>query len=941
MTIEEDNLVSQLQSAGKTVVHLGDDTWQALFPDSFNKMLSRPFDSFNVWDLHTVDDGVTAHLLPLLHPTNASSWDVIFAHYLGVDHAGHRYGPQHSAMAAKLKQMNTLIEDVMQRVDDETLLVVLGDHGMDAKGDHGGESDDEIQATLWMYAKKPAFGRVDYAAQPAPPASAADAAAAVPQIDLVPTLSLLLGLPIPFNNLGSPIDDAFAGSRVKKPNWQNLVDVNRITAAQIRRYQGHYADARGLDETHRLVAGTRATFDTAETAAAGMGRQTAAQRTAYQLYRDYERDVLRVCKSLWVTFDETSMRVGVALLAAALVVLFAYARAGSKGIATAGERTRISSEVLALASRGAGAGAVLGAAIAATGLLPIDIGVADAGVLGATALSITAASTRIFRFAIPRLRLPFPRSLWSLCAVLITLLPPLGFASNSYTIWEDRITLFLLTTFGVLAACSSLRQEKRADRILGFYHSCLFVVLGRVAAISRLCREEQMPFCKSTYYASASSSMSAAWQLAIPFIVALTLPAVIKSYYAGSASYEGSASFWLSVCFRFSLVLTAVTWVLDARDDSTAAGGSASAQAVGDMLASLDPEGSVLPSAKSLKRIRVTLAQLALGVGLVVGLTNYAWAKPCISVDSFRTGAEGKDEAGNSLVPSDAAAMLPPAAGGAAGDSAAAGAMPTAAPGTLYISILGWSNVYGTLYFFLVTAFALAIIQMQKPMGGGAIALQLWQVLSLLEILDTNGLTTSNNAIGPVVLGLLGSFHYFTTGHQATLSSIQWDAAFIPLRSVRYPWSPALIVLNTFGAQILSAVAVPLCVLWKRQLDARCLFGSSSADSDADDSSRGEQDEQQEQPAARVSAPARSSMLSILSDVAQAASTHILYHAVISLLTTLWAGHLRRHLMLYRIFSPRFMMGAAVTLVVDAVVALVAVAGVRWTMFSVGDTFTW
>ncbi|KAI5298366.1 Chromatin modification- protein meaf6, partial [Ascosphaera pollenicola] len=53
MTIEEDNLVSQLLTAGKKVVHLGDDTWQALFPNTFDKNLSRPYDSFNVWDLHT------------------------------------------------------------------------------------------------------------------------------------------------------------------------------------------------------------------------------------------------------------------------------------------------------------------------------------------------------------------------------------------------------------------------------------------------------------------------------------------------------------------------------------------------------------------------------------------------------------------------------------------------------------------------------------------------------------------------------------------------------------------------------------------------------------------------------------------------------------------------------------------------------------------------
>ncbi|KAF5014332.1 hypothetical protein F66182_14718, partial [Fusarium sp. NRRL 66182] len=91
--IDEDNILSQLRAAGKNLVHLGDDTWDKLFPDYFDPDLSHPFDSFNVWDLHTVDNGVNDNLFPLLHPQNLSKWDVVFGHYLGVDHAGHRYGP--------------------------------------------------------------------------------------------------------------------------------------------------------------------------------------------------------------------------------------------------------------------------------------------------------------------------------------------------------------------------------------------------------------------------------------------------------------------------------------------------------------------------------------------------------------------------------------------------------------------------------------------------------------------------------------------------------------------------------------------------------------------------------------------------------------------------------------------------------------------------------
>ena len=87
-SLKEDNLISQAVRHGKRIGFMGDDTWQALFgADSF-KVCNHPFPSFDVWDLHTVDNGVIEHLFPAL---NYSNWDILIAHFLGVDHVGHRY----------------------------------------------------------------------------------------------------------------------------------------------------------------------------------------------------------------------------------------------------------------------------------------------------------------------------------------------------------------------------------------------------------------------------------------------------------------------------------------------------------------------------------------------------------------------------------------------------------------------------------------------------------------------------------------------------------------------------------------------------------------------------------------------------------------------------------------------------------------------------------
>jgi phosphatidylinositol glycan class O len=857
--IEEDNLLQQLRDAGRKIVHLGDDTWTALFPGYFEEGISRAYDSLNVWDLHTVDNGVTEHILPLLGKERKEEWDVMFAHFLGVDHAGHRYGPNHPAMTSKLQQMNGLMQEIVRKLDDDTLLVVMGDHGMDGKGDHGGESDDEVQAALWMYSKKGIFGRTDPSFV-TPPQNAK--IRPVNQIDLVPTLALSLGLPIPFNNLGRPIEEVFAG---KKGNaWDNLADVSRMTAAGIRRYQGAYYEARGINES-TIDGSPHELWGRAEQALASGSGKEQMWKDAYANFSAFQEETLRICRDLWARFDVPSMILGISILAAGVAALVFHANDNAEDEGAVEdpdlEMKERELEMKAISERktdvlqeeNASRTAVIGALVstvpgAIAGLIPwiligegsvVDFVVAGGSIGGLIGALYTQLKAR-FGFSNP-----LPMTVWGWLAAIFTISQSIGFASNSYTIWEDSILLFFISTFGLTTVISSLRIEKQSDRVLGIYHSAAFVALGWISSYSKLCREEQMPWCRSTYYASANSSTSAPWQLLIPFIIAAALPSVIKSYYVSSKSYEGFAPVWISWAFRFGLIMSAIFWTLDAADD-------------GEWFPTL--------SSATLKSLRIPIAQTVFAMAIGAGSTAFGYAPPCVSI-------------------STSAAPTP-------------GSQMTSSSGAT-VTILGFANTHGSRYFLLVTNVLLAVLMVQKPMGAGAIALMSWQILSLLEILDVNALTSS--PIGPIILALLGSFHFFKTGHQATLSSIQWETAFIPLRTIRYPWSPVLVALNFFSAQILAVAAVPLVVLWKQK-------------------------------------PRRKG---ILRSVAAALAWHALYYAVVGLATTMWAGHLRRHLMLYRIFCPKFMTAAAVLVVVDVIGIAVALMGVRWNTISIGEVFGW
>ena len=828
--IEEDNLVSHLNSSGKRIVHLGDDTWHRLFPDHFDSNLTHAYHSFTTYDLHTVDNGVIEHITPLLEKQNHYKWDVIFAHFLGVDHAGHRYGPNHPAMAEKLHQMDQVLSDIARSLDESTLLVVMGDHGMDAKGDHGGESDDEVEAALWMYSKAASFGRTEVATSK-PPSSAKERP--VGQIDLASTLALLLGLPIPFNNLGTPIAEAFTTGIGR--SLQNLAEVELLAFDQIQQYHGEYSSKRDLGANEAQYKLSRDVKQAMQTT--GKDRWS----KLHMAYLKWHKETITMYRSLWASFDVADMFSGVLLSALALVTLFILSRL------VIVDKANLVPGLLRSIGTGTAAGVIIGPLLGV--VLPAYFTSIAGCVFGLTFGGITFAIAHICyqRQALTTSRMP---SLWGWLSMIFCVTQSAGFAANSFTIHEDSILMFFLSTFGAISLMSSVRQGVQADQVLGSYQSVVFILLTRLSSYSRLCREEQIPGCRSTFYASETSSTSAPWHLLIPFVVALLMPEIIKAFYKGTASYAASAGFWIGFSSRIGLALVALYWTLDTADNANWL----------DMYIQSD----------TVKTISITVARCALAIAIPVGIGTFVWAKPCIDISIEQ--------------------------------AAPASAMQQSRP---QVKILGYANAFGSRFFLMLPMLMIITSLLLPPMGQFSVALCTWQILCLMEILDANSLTVNqvrNSAIGPVVLAMLGSYHFFKTGHQAVLSTIQWNAAFIPLRTIRYPWSPLLLMFNTFGAQIICAAAVPLIAIWKRPIYKDGLRG-------------------------------------LWNDVTNACLTHILYYATIQLATTMWAGHLRRHLMLYRVFMPRFLMASGVLLIVDMVLLFAALPSVRVTGLSVGEIF--
>ncbi|KAK0064954.1 GPI ethanolamine phosphate transferase 2 [Biomphalaria pfeifferi] len=231
--MEEDSVIMQLKKEKRPMVFFGDDTWLKLFPGYFER--SDGTTSFFVADFTEVDLNVTRHLQKEL--TNPE-WELMILHYLGLDHIGHTTGPNSPLVQPKLKEMDDIILQIysaMKHWNESSILIVCGDHGMSDQGGHGGGSVAEISVPLIFlsphYFHKNASQEIEL----------------ISQIDLCPTLSVLLGVPIPKNNLGKVILEALLGYT----ECQKVLILINNAKQVIELYKNYWTDYE-KDSTYRL-----------------------------------------------------------------------------------------------------------------------------------------------------------------------------------------------------------------------------------------------------------------------------------------------------------------------------------------------------------------------------------------------------------------------------------------------------------------------------------------------------------------------------------------------------------------------------------------------------------------------------------------------------------------------------------------------------------------
>lgn len=137
-------------------------------------------------------------------------------------------------MIPKEREIDKLVQQIFNAISEKsylqnTLFILVGDHGMDSRGNHGGSLESEMSAALVFMS--PVFQRL-YPGQESPTRPIEGNFGyhkLIDQTDIVPTISGLIGVTVPKLNLGVVIPDLL-------PLWKNThehVNLLHQNAAQI------------------------------------------------------------------------------------------------------------------------------------------------------------------------------------------------------------------------------------------------------------------------------------------------------------------------------------------------------------------------------------------------------------------------------------------------------------------------------------------------------------------------------------------------------------------------------------------------------------------------------------------------------------------------------------------------------------------------------------
>lgn len=730
--IEEDNLLKQLHLHDRKLDFTGNKYWNLLYNSYFNdfKQPENINDTFKFMNDH-------------LLPKNKDQWDVLVGHIL-----------EDKLDRNDQQEINSFIENMIDKIDDDTLLVVFGDSIFD--------ENNVMDSMLFIYCKeKNVFNLKNFDEYDI--SKRGQNYRFVDQFDLVPSLSFLNGLSIPFNSLGWPIDELMINDK-EKFNWLNS------TLYQLKKYKDTSNIKKSKSKSKRLDD----LWDNVINDPIKNGHL-------------YQNLLFTTCQKKWTQFEILSIIIGISFLSISLILLIFITKMIPSILVSQMVREFVHSIMKSILISNIILDPIFwffNKPISHEYMIWFFLFATGTGIIIGCFIPIfnrynwAWIYSRLFEHSY---------DYWTNIGMMFLIIHCSVFASNSYIVWEDRITSFLLTTFGVLTlyefifiprrskmsalltaviseqqgtssgvnpskANSNSLPPTRFARLLGGYHSIILIICTRISSSFTICRQEQGDKCIPNFTDKNNYSYLC---LIICGIIIFFLPLCVKGYYNLTSSYQAAAPLWIDALLKGLLVGNFIYWSLEA----------------------MDFHGIEIPiDIIDMKLGKQAISRILTGFTIVICNLGWVLGPLCIKLNTTNSDMRSQQT-----------------------------------------TILGYSNIYGAPFFLLVINALMAIMLFSKPIAQISYSLMINQLLSILEIIDL--LKLKENIVAPLSLGLLAYQQFFATGHQATVMSVQWDVAHILSDTATLPLTSLTLILNTFGPHILVALSVALITLWQQPPD--------------------------------------------------------------------------------------------------------------------------
>lgn len=378
---------------------------------------------------------------------------------------------------------------------------------MTETGDHGGDTEEETSAALFLYSSEPVFTDSHTPIHELPEI---DSDNSISQKNIVPSLSLLLGLPIPYSNLGRIIPNLF--STLPKTNNNSLVHLSRAYVAnclQVWRYLKHYSNLSNdlpYEELHALqiIMSNISSLIRGSSISDTVSRESILQ--LIRLSGVFLQKSEELCRSIWARFQVSNIILGLSVLifTTILQVLICYSLIQQHIASTNYYTVNLRHFLLAFII---------------TVLLCITLMslYKEYKAWMEYFIIIVSLSLTVYLISTQRKEILYCFNTVNTTSILlmaISVISSLTLFSNSYIIWEDKRVEFILQTFNMIFIYLALADYyKENPRIIHFYSICTIII--KIVLLTALvvlvrpfhsCRPEQ-DYCQNSYLSLPISTL--------------------------------------------------------------------------------------------------------------------------------------------------------------------------------------------------------------------------------------------------------------------------------------------------------------------------------------------------------------------------------------------------------------------------------------------------